>query len=416
MGMVLTGQLPLLLLFSSATPAAFCRQTRCIAHLLFVFFLVVRRLSINASLLLTFPSSTPHSRLQNFRYYDTRPTHLRASSWSPLLIHIHQASIASTIVMGSLRFDEFADSPAMILPQHQLSFGPLSSNYYAPQQQPRPFVPMLSTNTPRNTLSQSNNAFTSPSTVSPPVNSIKRKRDHSDDELPSTIAATPQSAAVELIYGEGMMLISPTNGLSMTAESQSGTWFDEKLDANARANARVEDLRVQGEEDAQALRRVKQPRRPSSSVKQASSPKAAIEEPIVDEYTLLLGVGWTRIGSDDDKQMAIRGWTRYIENHYPLQDVDILASSKAMDGLLLVCARNGAKKGYFLFSENLVQARLVAYNWEICIGRLHTFTFENDETLQAAKTPTLGAMRTGGACAMLPGLATLPADDIMLCD
>ena len=38
----------------------------------------------------------------------------------------------------------------------------------------------------------------------------------------------------------------------------------------------------------------------------------------VDDYTLALGIGWTKIASEDpDTQAAARGWVKYIENHYP---------------------------------------------------------------------------------------------------
>jgi len=146
-------------------------------------------------------------------------------------------------------------------------------------------------------------------------------------------------------------------------------------------------------------------------------------EPVIDHFSHLLGVGWNRISPDPDTQAATRGWARYIENHYHLSDVEIMLTSKAFEGACLVCARNGAHKGYFLFSEDLGQARLVAYNWDICVGRLQSspLTFQTEETLMAARTPTLGAtMMGGGACAMLPrpdmNIAALPADDLMIFD
>lgn len=148
------------------------------------------------------------------------------------------------------------------------------------------------------------------------------------------------------------------------------------------------------------------------------SPQAAIPEPIIDDYTHQLGVGWSHVSSDPSTQSASRGWAKYIENHYRLSDVAIILLSKALEGASLVCARNGAHKGYFLFSENLGEARLVANNWEICLGRLRgsPIVFENEEVLCAAKTPVVGAISMRGGCAMLPGLATLPADDLMVCD
>ena len=287
-------------------------------------------------------------------------------------------------------------------------------------------------------ITQSRSSFTSTSRVdvSPsfPISSNKRKRDSFDDESDAVIpaqrmAASPSPAAKEEpLYDDGMAMPNPSNGRPMSAEHQTGTQLDEKLDEDAEAVAHAEEVRTQAEEESKALPRRKYQRREPSTVKDAMtnrSPKVAVDEPVIDQFTHLLGVGWTRIGSDPDVQKATRGWVKFIENHYQLQDVEILLTSKALEGASLVFAREGsttAQEGYFLFSETLSEGRLVADNWETCVGRLQSspINFQTDETLKAAKTPTLTATRVGGVCAMLPGpdasLATLPTDDLMVCD
>lgn len=217
-----------------------------------------------------------------------------------------------------------------------------------------------------------------------------------------------------------------THGLTFSVNGFPGyklSWLSEdtKLEEGAMATAQSEYFCADG--DPIAPPRQKFQRRESSTVKAASSPKATITEPVIDHFSHLLGVGWNRIGLDPDTQAATRGWAKYIENHYRLSDVDILLTSKAFEGACLVCARNGAHKGYFLFSEDLGQARLVGFNWDVCVGRLQSSppTFQTDEMLMAASTPTSGATKMGGgACALLPrsamNLGALPADDLMIFD
>ncbi len=295
-------------------------------------------------------------------------------------------------------------------------------------------------------------AITDPSPAS-----NKRKRNDFNDESESSLQQQQQTITPpflsgwdEAMYSEGATLVHAVPRCSATTQSPIGKrpmtfvqnwhrlmfsvngvpghnlpslYHETKLQEGAKVAAQTKSLCADG--DPIAPPRQKYQRRESSTVKAASSPQATITitEPVIDHFSHLLGVGWNRIGPDPDTQAATRGWARYIENHYHLSDVDILLTSKAFEGACLVCARNGAHKGYFLFSEDLGQARLVAFNWDVCVGRLQSspLMFQTDEMLMAASTPTLGAIKMGGgACAMLPradlSLGALPADDLMVFD
>jgi len=287
------------------------------------------------------------------------------------------------------------------------------------------------------------------SIVNPSPACNKRKRGDFNDETESSVqqqqqTLTPPSLAVwdEAMYGGSKTLVHSSPSRPITSKSQTSKCMSRPFDVfmyltlsvsgfsgcNHRSSyddAKLEEgesFRAEADGEPIAPPRQKYQRRESSTVKAASSPQATIVEP-VDHFSHLLGVGWTRIGSDPDTQAATRGWARYIENHYHLSDVDILLTIKTFEGACLVCARNGAQKGYFLFSEDLGQARLVAYNWDICVERLQSslVRFETEERLMAASTPTLGAATMGrGACVMLPrpdlSLGPLPADDLMVFD
>ena len=118
--------------------------------------------------------------------------------------------------------------------------------------------------------------------------------------------------------------------------------------------------------------------------------------PAVDDYTLALGIGWTKIASEDpDTQAAARGWVKYIENHYPryVPDAEILSKSKGLNAYLVGC-----HEGFFLFSDDLLEGRMVARNWQDCIQnlRVHPVEYEGREILKAASTPGSDDVPTTG--------------------
>lgn len=342
----------------------------------------------------------------------------------------------------------------MILPPPQHSFDPVSP-YHHSLQRYHSYAPIMPMDTSPD--SQVEPAFTSSSSIinpSPVCN--KRKRNDFNDETESSLhqqqqqqqqTTTPPSLTAwdEAMYGEVTTLVHTSPCCSMTTGRQTGKrpissvqrlrglmfsvngfhgyehpsiCHDTKIHESAKTTAQTQSLCA--DQEPIAPPRQKYQRCKSSTVKAAGSPQSIVAEPVIDHFSHLLGVGWNRIGSDPDTQAATRGWARYIENHYHLSDVDILLTSKAFEGACLVCARNGAYKGYFLFSEDLDRARLVAFNWDFCVGRLQSssLAFETEEMLMAASTPTLGATQMGGeACALLPrsdvSLGALPADDLM---
>ncbi|KAL5612021.1 hypothetical protein BROUX41_000416 [Berkeleyomyces rouxiae] len=93
---------------------------------------------------------------------------------------------------------------------------------------------------------------------------------------------------------------------------------------------------------------------------------AQMNQPI-DELTLHLGIGWRRLSSDEHLRAAARGWTRYIELHYPLTNVNITLESKSLQSYLVE-----SNEGFFLFSENLRQGRLVSRTRDGVLANLKT--------------------------------------------
>jgi hypothetical protein len=107
----------------------------------------------------------------------------------------------------------------------------------------------------------------------------------------------------------------------------------------------------------------------------------------VDDYALALGIGWTKIASEDpDTQAAARGWVKYIENHYPryVHGAEILSKSKGLNTYLVGC-----HEGFFLFSDDLLEGRMVARNRQDCIQNLRVHPVEYEAVLLTGRTKSL---------------------------
>ncbi|KAI9874558.1 MAG: hypothetical protein M1823_007656, partial [Watsoniomyces obsoletus] len=172
-----------------------------------------------------------------------------------------------------------------------------------------------------------------------------------------------------------MILLNPSTGLAISAESQTGTWYEEKVEKDALVKE-VEAINTANQFRPKFPASRKSMRLSQSSIKTdfasvmgqqtapASPPKTAnaSSRPEVDEATIALGVGWTKMASEDENiQTAARGWARYLENHYArhIHGADFLLKSSGLNAYLV-----GAHEGFYLFSENLLEGRLVARIWQ----------------------------------------------------
>jgi hypothetical protein len=196
----------------------------------------------------------------------------------------------------------------------------------------------------------------------------------------------------EPVYGEGMTLLNSRTGLSISAESQTGTWYEEKVETQLHSPAASEPEFISRMPTRKSVRldsTVPLPRQDdiAAAVAPGSPPKTLPDQPEVDDYTLALGIGWTKIPSEDpDSQAAARGWVRYIENHYPrhIHEAQILSKSKGLNAYLVGC-----HEGFFLFSDDLWEGRMVARDWQTCIQnlRVHPVQYEGQDILKATNTP-----------------------------
>jgi hypothetical protein len=230
--------------------------------------------------------------------------------------------------------------------------------------------------------------------------SRKRSRDETDftsnhdgSYFPLQQVDTPASIPEEPIYGEGMVLLNPSTGMSISAESQTGTWYEEKVETKSAPILAMESSRPEMPTSRKSVRLG--PTAPSpaqlddiaAAVAPESPPKSSTSHPTIDNFTYALGIGWTRMSSEDpDIQAAARGWARYLENHYfrHIHGAKILLKSEGLNAYLVGC-----QEGYYLFREDLLEGRLVGRVWESCLNnlRIHPIAFEGEGTLRAERTP-----------------------------
>ena len=211
---------------------------------------------------------------------------------------------------------------------------------------------------------------------------------------------TPAPIPEEPIYGEGMVLLNPQTGLALSAESQTGTWYEEKVQKEELVKE-VDAIKTANQFRPKIPASRKSMRLSQSSIKldlanmmaqqnaPASPPKTACASthPEVDEATVALGIGWTRMSNEDENiQTAARGWARYLENHYArhIHGAEILLKSSGLSAYLV-----RSQEGFYLFSENLLEGRLVARMWENCLENLRAqpMAFEGEDVLRAERTP-----------------------------
>jgi len=236
----------------------------------------------------------------------------------------------------------------------------------------------------------------------PPAAGRKRSRDEAalcDEEYfpiqaPSS-QAQPENEE-EWEYGEGMMLIKPGgSGYIISAGSQTGTWAEERAEEQAAAAAPSPERPVLRATKSQRLDLTATPsiaEEVSSNgklvVPSSGSPNGtngnSRPEPPVDDFTRHLGIGWSSLSADEDIQAAARGWTKFIENHFPITDAKIRLQSKGLASYLVE-----ANEGYFLFGEDLRQGRLVSTSLEQTWVNLlcPVPVFDGNLVMEAGETP-----------------------------
>lgn len=223
-----------------------------------------------------------------------------------------------------------------------------------------------------------------------------------DDDEPS-VATNSMSIGVfnpspkskpELVYGEGMTLVDSSNGLAISAESQTGTWYEEQLEVERLAAVQAGNQAARSLVSDRSLPRSKFQRRSPSSdsavreqtvpFDHVNDPADSYVDPALDNFSHSFGE-WACVSDDHLVRSASRGWARFVERYHPsLNNVEVLLRFKLRNQCLI-----RANEGFFLFKEDLTEGQLVAQTWEAAVANLKAEppVFEGTEVLMAEKSP-----------------------------
>ena len=253
--------------------------------------------------------------------------------------------------------------------------------------------------------------------------SRKRARDESPEvtlETDFSFQSIGTKLNGELPYGEKSTTFRLKTGGSPPGQSTREVRLGDRFKSESAFGIEVQGSLTSPQQDSALRRRRKFQRRNMSSGYDAkgicskilNSPVSGVSEPTVDHFTHLLGVGWARISDDKDVQAAARGWSRYIENHYPLSMVRIVLRSKGLEANL---AETG--NGYFLFKDDLSEGQLVGSDWETCLANLQRrpIAFQGSETLKAARTTTYQSTSSNTRCRIDSNLGSFQIETSWLC-
>ncbi|KAF7888618.1 uncharacterized protein EAF02_003159 [Botrytis sinoallii] len=171
-------------------------------------------------------------------------------------------------------------------------------------------------------------------------------------------------------------MISPHETQSITPKSTNNTAFHQALSPRTSRPGLTA-----AEEKAKAALRAASPDRPSQSS--------------IDDYIRHLGIGWSKLSIDKDIQTMVCDWTKYIENHYPINNAIIRLQNRGLASYLIE-----AQEGYFLFGDDFKQSRLISTSLEKTFQNLQrsvpifegTTVLEASEISKEANSPVINAI------------------------
>jgi len=258
-------------------------------------------------------------------------------------------------ISSNMGLNYFASQPVMVLPPQQqphyfmhhphdeigASTFPTTVNQPVAKRFPTKYPPPPS----MNYLAQSSNG----------IAGRKRSRadilDDSEDATPAG-PVQPLKPKVQPVMGPGMTLIYPDEpSLNISPESQSGTWMEEKIEAETIPAPAAERPRITARKSQRRI-----------SVGEASTNANNGVDPIV----LRLGIGWKRLS--ESQSTAVAGQETYIKKQYPyVQEPKILLQHEGL-GILVIRSvpidSRGLQHQWWIFTEDLNSCRLLCNSAE----------------------------------------------------
>ncbi|UKZ78085.1 hypothetical protein TrVFT333_005819 [Trichoderma virens FT-333] len=215
-----------------------------------------------------------------------------------------------------------------------------------------------------------------------PSHVIGKKRSHEEAAYnlePDVSSCTSQNGWTN---GEGILLVRPCAVSILEADSPSGIELDDVI-TEQKGNGLPNGRQLRNHKSQRLLNGSDHASSSKTTSTMASTtaniPESSIDDDVViDQFTLHLGIGWKQIKDGDQIQAAARGWARFIENNFPLTNVNVLLESKGLQSYLVESA-----EGFYLFTENLRQGQLVSRHAAGAIQNLQTNppTFDTKDIL-----------------------------------
>jgi hypothetical protein len=258
----------------------------------------------------------------------------------------------------------YASSPTVVLPAQQ------PQDFFSPHQRAHSpsatgnFRPKYPTPPSLNYLAAVSNA------------SAGRKRSIADVDDPeenvpvgSIVTQVPAKPKQEPVYGPGMTLIYPGEpGFNIAAESQSGTWCEEKNEKEEKARP-VRPMVV-------SRKTARMSPSADDTVPSLNDMDAQSTQDIIDDKgntinTLIasLGVGWKNIMSNPNLRDAARAYSRVIERHFEFTDALVMLEKESLNAYLVRAKQHGVQ-GYWLFSDSLQWCQLIGWSLERTVTNL----------------------------------------------
>jgi hypothetical protein len=173
--------------------------------------------------------------------------------------------------------------------------------------------------------------------------------------------------------------------LNISAESQTGTWAEEKHDEEQAQAPKARPIAVSR----------KSQRTNTSFSTSPSSPKK--QDSIIDEngntlenLITALGIGWKNIMDNPAVADMARAYARLVENHFPLTDASIMVESEALHAYLVRASEKGIIK-FWLFDSDFRWCQLLSNTLQGAVNNIRagpTPMVEGPIISRRERTPT----------------------------
>ncbi|KAF2271748.1 uncharacterized protein EI97DRAFT_437531 [Westerdykella ornata] len=223
----------------------------------------------------------------------------------------------------------------------------------------------------------------------------------------TVVTTLPVKPKPEPIYGPGMTLIYPDDaGWFISAESQSGTWCEEKQAEKEKA-APVRPIAVSRK--SQRMDSAHDVTIPSLNDMAVQPVDTVIDEKgnTISALISSLGVGWKNIMGNPTLRDAARAYSRVIENHFDLTEATVMLEKESL-GAYLVRAKMHGVQGYWLFADSLQWCQLVGWSLQRTVENLMAGPIprvEGEKIFSRQRTPTPGPSSHAPAVGM-------PSEDV----